>query len=89
MCVPPPPPHPVGCVGCERCACRCAQARREAVGAGGEEEKKAEAQAQPDDLIAVRQLRGRRAATAVEVDLDDEADITKGARPPPPSVPLL
>jgi len=53
-------------------------ARRDAAAAaGGEEEKKTEAVAQADDLIAIRQLRGRRAATAVEVDLDDEADITK------------
>ena len=46
-----------------------------------DEEKKSEpgaATVQADDLIAIRQLRGRRAATAVEVDLDDAADITKG-----------
>jgi hypothetical protein len=54
------------------------QARRAETNASVQE-KKTEATAQPDDLISIRQLRGRRAATAVEVELDDEADITKGA----------
>lgn len=54
------------------------KARREASSAD-EEEKKAEASmvSEADDLIPIRQLRGRRAATAVEVEMDDEADIIK------------
>ncbi len=57
------------------------QARRQStIAASGDEEKKTEVTSQADDLIAIRQLRGRRAATAVEVDLDDEADITKGSQ---------
>lgn len=41
------------------------------------EEKKVEVTSQADDVIPIRQLRGRRAASAVEVELDDEADIIK------------
>ncbi len=54
------------------------QARRSDA-SSAHEEKKTESTTQADELISIRQLRGRRAATAVEVELDDEADITKGA----------
>jgi coatomer subunit beta len=80
-----------GVVGTEyRSLCRgsfhkLVDARRQASAAAGEEEKKTEAVSHADELIAIRQLRGRRAATAVEVDLDDEADITKGACRVPPA----
>ena len=66
-------------VVCWRSSC---QARRSDA-ASTQEEKKTETTAQADELISIRQLRGRRAATAVEVELDDEADITKGACQPP------
>jgi hypothetical protein len=86
-CFPPPRPllpvmHPPLPPAHAFCAVRV-QARR-ADSSSTHEEKKAEATTQADELISIRQLRGRRAATAVEVELDDEADITKGACAPLP-----
>ena len=77
-CLPPCTPPPATFSRPYALVLLCVAQARRSDASGAHEEKKTESTTQADELISIRQLRGRRAATAVEVELDDEADITKG-----------